>query len=254
MLSKNRFENPRRKVSGHLRGIAFLVMLVVSACQTATPAPTPLPPVDFATVRTAVEKGVKGASVKEFVLCHLQKTLWSEKDGSAQVSAIASADGKAHVYKITSGQFSDEAPLTNSNGSSPASTDGGGVVQIKDQETAFKKGLPFFITDVVVTGPKQIKYTVVTNPNASIKSVMPVEESHTSSMQTMVFRNDSIEANTQPQTKTYSWTSSSSNVSDYLFLATKISGTNNVCLQSNEIDLLQLGASATEVATEAATP
>ncbi|MBX3083385.1 MAG: hypothetical protein KF716_17260 [Anaerolineae bacterium] len=208
-------------------------MTISSAAEAATATAAPSTTLDFKTVEAAVTKLVSAANIREYAVCNLRAFYWGDHDGSVQVAANESKDGKSHLFSIKQGTFAEE--ITTTPISSPATTRGDTLVMIKTAEEAFKKGVPYFITDASLDSAKKISYTLISNPDVVVKGAYPTLEFHTDTTFTQVFgTTHPINASAKPQK--LSFEHSAELESGYFSIVTPISGTYSHCLQSNHID------------------
>ena len=112
-----------------------------------------------------LSRSISHPTILEFAVCQLQAAIWGENDAELRIGASAAVDGTARIFSVRNGKLSEEVDPAGSGGL--ASFSKKGLALIDSQEEAFKRGVPFFITDVTFEPPKtptSLKYTVVSNP------------------------------------------------------------------------------------------
>ena len=112
-------------------------------------------------------------ALADFAACHIRAALWGDYDVVVRVDAAVTADGKYRRFAVSKGRFiSTEA---TGAGVGLASVNRKGHITLINQEVAFARGVPLFISDVVVNSPTEIAYTVTSNPHLKVDGVARVE-------------------------------------------------------------------------------
>jgi hypothetical protein len=206
---------------------------------TLTPTPTP-DPVRVERVNERVAALVVGESVQAFARCNLDAAVWGGYDIKVTVASSYTTDQSPHVFSIINGVFSDES--STEDPSSRATYEGSGFVEIEDQETTFELGIPFFVTDVTFDGDSTLNYTVISNPNVSVEGVFLTIEQRSASMYSVTYdARVPFRSDPEPQQFSYTLGDETPREGSYLAIQKYISGTNNLCLQSNHVSLDMLG-------------
>jgi len=126
----------------------------------ATAAGQQLPTDATSEIGRTVQEGI----AREFTTCKLQDALWGGYDVGVHITM--GIDGLPHLFEIRDGEFSrtvDPAPMPGPNRFERA-----GRVAAANAEDAFRKGMPFYISEAEVLAPNRLAVTVISNPNISV--------------------------------------------------------------------------------------
>ena len=197
------------------------------------------PAVDFRQVSEAVAKSVSNSTIRQFVLCNIQPAIWGGYDIVVKVRSDTTVDGKPRTYQIKGGKFTEETSSENIRGL--ANREGNGHVKLENQQEAFKKGIPFFITSVTFETPSVLHCTVVSNPSIKVdKASLRIEEREGSLYSAAVDEPHSFSSDPGAQQLTFKQSSPlGDKPSIYLSVVSYIDE-QNWCLASNEVDLVPI--------------
>jgi len=196
---------------------------------TPTPEPLSIDEVNASVAKIVSDKG----GVQEFVRCNLDAAVWGNYDIKVSVASGYTKDATAYFFAIDNGIFS-EGILSQYQGS-PAFTEGSGVVEIDDQKMAFDLGIPFFISGVTYDGKSAINFTVNLNPEATVEDARMGIETKSESFFSITIK--PFTPSSDAQKLTFDLGDGKLEKGMYLSILNQISGTNNFCLLSNQIDL-----------------
>jgi len=225
---------------------SVLFSLAVAVLCQAWPAPTALvlpaysqEAASVGAISQAISKTVRSEAVRAFVSCHFRAAVWGGYDAQVQVGARATSDSGPRTYRITKGRFYEEIDPQGISGMAEKMRQG--IVSISTPEAAFAKGVPVYISDVVLVTPESLRFTVTFNPAfQTSKQIFPrVEEVST---HTELFLSE-LKPSAQPQQITSKLPITVSDTSDYNFgvlINNNVGNTPVLCVSSNEIKLQTL--------------
>ena len=195
-------------------------------------------PVSFEAISQAVSKSVINAAAREFVLCHFRAALWGGYNAQARVGANATVDSRPRIFRIAAGRFLEEIDPAGISGLASRTREG--IVSIPTQEAAFAKGVPFYVSNVVLDSPKSLRYTCAANPNVRISGqVFSRLDSAVGSGRSDVLL-DLLSPSSQPQEQSSTLSAAPSESGDDNFgiiTNTPVGNTPVLCVASNEFNL-----------------
>lgn len=127
-------------------------------------------PALYAKAVDKVARIVSDGSVREYVLCNIHPAFWGGFNTEVRVGASTTVDGKPRVFRVERWSLFEEVDTNGISGL--AETKSGGLVLLDSREKAFKRGIPFFLTDVAFRPPDVLSYTVISNLGVRMSRVM----------------------------------------------------------------------------------
>jgi hypothetical protein len=110
-----------------------------------------------------VNKLVRDPAMAKGVLCNLQAAAWGF-DMEISLSASETSDHATHRLVVSKGRLTDKVLKEDMAPNTRLEIKNNRYV-FKSQDEAFVKGVPFFVTNVSLISPTELKYTVVSNPS-----------------------------------------------------------------------------------------
>jgi uncharacterized protein (TIGR03437 family) len=194
------------------------------------------------TITSTLAAAVSNTANREFATCELRSAVWGGYNVRVFMPRSSTAANQALIFRITDGVLYQEVNSSPS-GSTAATANKEGRVDIGSRDTAFARGVPFHVSDVSFPTPTTIRYTVHSNPGSNMPRVLGRYESVSSITNLQIVDTPNPFASSgQPQTRTFTLNTALSPTGEYyLSVVTSAGGLN--CLMSNEVELL--GASVT---------
>jgi hypothetical protein len=215
---------------------AVLAAALVTGSTYAAGQPQAQTASSLKTIEEAVATKVSHTLARQFAFCELRSAVWGQYDVSVRVGTKATAGGKPLIFQITKGKFIEEPdPDTSVD---YAKVKGRGHVNFASKEAAFAQGVPFFISDVSLTSPTELKYTVHSNPSVQVAEAMAMAEFDKGSFSgTALEAGKPFSSKAEPQTRIWKSTSPLDPTDKNRFQIVTQLGQAQGCLVSNSIDL-----------------
>lgn len=200
-------------------------------------------------IAATLERAVSSVSIRDFALCELRAGVWGSYDVTVRVASSATGVDRPLIFRIASGFFFEE--VAASSPSSLAESERQGIVGILTREQAFARGVPFFIGDTVFDSPTVLRYTVFSNPAASLTASTRVLEIAELSpgffSRSEVIQRSELSSNATPQTRTWTFNPPPNPDSEVALALVTTQFTSHRCLVSNEIDVIALAATTPRI-------
>ena len=139
-----------------------LVSLLIGVCAwSATPAELDL--------QGTVASAVSDVNARAFVLCNVRSAIWGAYDATVEVEAAYTPDKKPRLFQVRAGRVSVVDAVLNGNTRASRA----GLVKFANNEDAFAKEVPFFISDARFQAPDSLSFVVWSNPSMTIEGAQP---------------------------------------------------------------------------------
>ena len=158
-------------------GLCLAVLVLAGLACTSAHAQKPV--VDDP-VKAAVERFksvLRDPDLIPALECSLRPSVWSGLTVTIRVGADETKDGQGRVFTIGERKMSEKVDPSSLPPRTRLTIGHDGQVVFSNQEDAFAKGVPFYVTDVGFESPTVFHYTVVSNPAVPVDhALMCIQE------------------------------------------------------------------------------
>lgn len=122
-------------------------------------------------VSEALARSVSDRVSREYSTCYFQAAFWGGYDAKVSLGSKRTRDGKPRTLELTQGLFVERIDPEELGSADPNMVRRvrNGTVSLPTSEEAFRKGLPFFVSDAEFESPGVVRYTVISNPGLHIE-------------------------------------------------------------------------------------